>query len=99
MAGSGEGREDKRRQLIREAIVGGVDYVDLEVDVAPEIRRYGKTKRIISYHNTQQTPEELDEIVYRCEETRPGHRQNRDPGQDAGQGFEVLKYATTSNFP
>ena len=41
---------------MREAIVAGVDFIDVEMDVAREIRRYGKTKRIVSYHNLKQTP-------------------------------------------
>ena len=55
------GDEEKRRRLLREAIVAGVDYVDLETDVASEIRRFGKTKRIISYHNFQHVPEDLED--------------------------------------
>ncbi len=57
------GTEDKRRMIIREAIVAGVDYIDVEVDIAHSIPRYGKTKRIISYHNFQETPDNLEEIV------------------------------------
>ena len=34
-------------------------YVDLEHDIANAIPRYGKTKRIISYHNFQETPEDI----------------------------------------
>src|ERR1700760_1589730 len=45
------GPEEKRLKLLREAIVAGVDYVDLERDVASQVRRFGKTLRIVSYHN------------------------------------------------
>ena len=41
----------------------GADYVDLEMDVAAKIRRFGKTKRIISYHNFKETPENLGDIM------------------------------------
>ena len=50
------GNEEKRQQLLREAIALGVDYVDLEMDIAAKIRRFGKTKRIVSYHNFKTTP-------------------------------------------
>jgi 3-dehydroquinate dehydratase/shikimate dehydrogenase len=50
------GSEEKRQQLLREAIALGVDYVDLEMDIASKIRRFGKTKRIVSYHNLKGTP-------------------------------------------
>lgn len=62
------GNEDRRQGILREAIAAGVDYVDLEVDVAPTIRRFGKTKRIVSYHNLRKTPAELSDIYKQCED-------------------------------
>ena len=56
------GNEDRRQQLLREAVALGVDYVDLEMDIAPKIRRFGKTKRIVSYHNFNEVPGDLEEI-------------------------------------
>src|SRR6476660_10564067 len=52
--GKWRGSEDERQMLMRAAIVDGVDYIDLEEDVAKSIRRYGKTKRIVSYHDFRQ---------------------------------------------
>jgi 3-dehydroquinate dehydratase/shikimate dehydrogenase len=54
--------EDERRMLLRSAIASGVEYVDLESDVAASIPRYGKTKRVISYHNFDETPANLAEL-------------------------------------
>jgi len=51
--------EDERLMLLRQAIAAGVEYVDLEEDIAAGIPRFGNTKRIISYHNFQETPENL----------------------------------------
>lgn len=65
------GREEQRQRLLREAIALEVDYVDLEVDVADKIRRFGKTKRIISYHNLKGTPEDLVEVAAKCGELDP----------------------------
>ena len=62
------GSEEKRQGLIRQAIVAGCDYVDLEMDIARDVRRFGKTKRVISYHNLKQTPGDLLEIAQQCEE-------------------------------
>ncbi len=56
------GTEEARQTLLRSAIVAGVEYVDLELDVAKAIRRYGKTKRIVSHHDFTQTPDHLEEI-------------------------------------
>jgi 3-dehydroquinate dehydratase / shikimate dehydrogenase len=59
--GRWSGPEEQRQLLLRSAIVAGVEYVDLEADIAKKIRRYGKTKRIISYHNFDETPDTLEE--------------------------------------
>lgn len=65
------GREEQRQLLLREAIALEVDYVDLEVDIADKIPRFGKTKRIISYHNLKTTPDDLGEIAAKCGELDP----------------------------
>lgn len=54
--------EEERLMLLRSAIAAGVEYVDLEFDVAEEIPRYGNTKRIISLHEMSVTPENLDRL-------------------------------------
>jgi len=54
--------EEDRLMLLRQAIAAGVDYVDLEEDIAASIPRFGKTKRIVSYHNFQETPEDLTHL-------------------------------------
>jgi 3-dehydroquinate dehydratase/shikimate dehydrogenase len=64
--GNWKGTEQERIVLLRSAIAEGVDYVDLEEDIAGNIPRFGKTKRIVSYHNFEETPENLREIHDRC---------------------------------
>jgi 3-dehydroquinate dehydratase / shikimate dehydrogenase len=54
--------EHERLTILRSAIASGVDYVDLEEDIAANIPRYGKTKRIVSLHNFEETPANLEEI-------------------------------------
>lgn len=68
-----DGDEDSRRKVLRQAIADGVEYVDLEEDVARDTRRYGKTKRIISYHNFDLTPEDLDVIHERLAKLDPDY--------------------------
>ena len=60
--GRGGGDEDQRQTILRSAIVGGADYVDIEDDIAKAIPRYGDTQRIISHHNFDETPDDLEEI-------------------------------------
>ncbi len=81
--GKWRGTEDERQMLLRAAIVDGVDYVDLEEDAAVAIRRYGKTKRIISHHDFRQTPDDLTGLY------------NRLAALDA----DVIKIATMANSP
>ncbi|MDR0611758.1 MAG: shikimate dehydrogenase, partial [Planctomycetaceae bacterium] len=52
--------EEKRLQLLRSAIVASPEFVDLEVDIADKIPPFGQTRRIISYHNLEGMPENLD---------------------------------------
>jgi 3-dehydroquinate dehydratase/shikimate dehydrogenase len=61
--------EEQRFMLIRQAIVGGFDYVDLEIDIIDKIPRFGNVKRIVSYHNLQGVPDKLELIHEQmCEE-------------------------------
>jgi 3-dehydroquinate dehydratase / shikimate dehydrogenase len=60
--GKWKGSEDQRQTLLRSAIVAGVEYVDIELDIARSIRRYGTTKRIISHHDFERTPDNIEEI-------------------------------------
>jgi len=81
--GKWNGTEEARQLLLREAIAEGVDYVDIEEDIAANIPRFGKTKRIISYHNFRNTPEDLRKLHTRmCQ---------HDP--------DIVKLATTANDP
>ena len=66
--GMWRGNEEKRQGLLRQAIAAGVEYVDLEVDIADKIRRFGKTKRIVSYHNVNKTPEDVKDYAEECDE-------------------------------
>ena len=48
--------------MLRSAIASGVEYVDIEADIATQIPRYGTTKRIISFHDFSGTPDNLEDI-------------------------------------
>ena len=60
--GKWNGTEEERRVLLRQAIVSGFDWVDLETDVADHIPRYKDVKRIVSYHNMREVPADLEGI-------------------------------------
>ncbi|HEX4142145.1 MAG TPA: shikimate dehydrogenase [Pirellulales bacterium] len=77
------GTEEARLRLLRTAIAEGVEYVDLEDDIAGSIPRFGKTKRIISMHDFRKTPDNLAEIHARL----------------ASFDADVVKMATMANQP
>jgi 3-dehydroquinate dehydratase/shikimate dehydrogenase len=60
--GKWDGSEDARKTLIRQAIVADFDWVDLETDIADGIPRFGRVRRIVSYHNFQEMPADLEKI-------------------------------------
>jgi 3-dehydroquinate dehydratase/shikimate dehydrogenase len=60
--GKWAGTEAARQMLLRQAIVAGFDWVDLETDVADAIRRFKDVKRIVSYHNLREVPADLEGI-------------------------------------
>jgi 3-dehydroquinate dehydratase/shikimate dehydrogenase len=81
--GQWKGSEEQRATLLRTAIVEGVEYVDLEEDLATSIPRFGKTKRIISLHDFDKTPDDLEAVHARlCQ-------------LDA----DIVKLATTAHAP
>ena len=81
--GQWQGTEEERLMLLRQAIVDGVEYVDLEMDIAERIPRYGPTKRIISYHTFRVTPDNLEELHERM----------------CSLDADVVKLATMANHP
>ena len=56
------GAEEERLGLLRAAIAAGAEFVDLEEDTAARIPRSGKTRRIVSHHDFQRTPDDLKAI-------------------------------------
>lgn len=77
------GSEEQRLQILRTAIAEGADYIDLEEDTAGLIPRFGKTKRIVSHHDFEKTPDNLEELHARL----------------ASQDADIVKLATMANTP
>ncbi len=81
--GKWTGSEDGRLTLLRTAIAKGVEYVDLEDDIAAGIPRFGTTKRIISAHDFRKTPDDLQAVHRRL----------------AGLDPDIIKICTMANHP
>ena len=81
--GRWSGDEETRLRVLKNAIVAGVEYVDLEIDIAKSVPRYGSTKRIVSYHNFDETPADLEKIHSKLLECDP----------------DIVKLVTMANWP
>ena len=81
--GKWAGTEEQRQLLLRTAIAEGVEYIDLEDDMAAKVPRFGKTKRIVSFHDFRKTPDDLDDIHRRLSQC------------DA----DIVKISTMANHP
>jgi 3-dehydroquinate dehydratase / shikimate dehydrogenase len=60
--GKFEGTEEERMTLLRQAIVAGPQYVELDLETAPKVPRFGKTKRVISVISLDGPPDDVDEV-------------------------------------
>lgn len=97
--GKWRGDEEQRRTLLRSAIVAGVEYVDLEEDAAKAIRRYGKTQRIVSYHNFDETPADLEEIHARLCRLDPDVVKIVTTANSHADNVRMLKLVQSSKIP
>lgn len=97
--GKYSGSEEARLVILREAIALEVDYVDLEEDIAAQIPRFGKTKRIISYHNFRKTPDNLRELHDRMLALDPDIIKIATMAQKPRDNVRVLEMMQESEVP
>lgn len=60
------GSEDERLLMLRQAIVAGPEWIELEVDIASKIPRFGKTKRLISFTQLDRPLNNLEAVFERA---------------------------------
>ncbi|MCS7046371.1 MAG: type I 3-dehydroquinate dehydratase [Gemmataceae bacterium] len=66
-----DGSETERLAILRQCIISKADYVEIELDVADEIRRFPPSQRVISYTNLQETPSDILEIYEEAKTKSP----------------------------
>jgi 3-dehydroquinate dehydratase/shikimate dehydrogenase len=91
--------EEQRLMVLRAAIVSGAEYVDLEEDIAGSIRRFGPTKRIVSHHDFDKTPEDLEEIFKRMLDLDPDIVKIVTMANSPLDNVRLLKLAAASKVP
>lgn len=62
--GAWRGTEEERLMLLRQAIVAGPEYIELDLDIAGEIPRFGNTKRVISFTRMDRPETDIDSVFY-----------------------------------
>ncbi len=60
--GHWNGSEEERLSLIRQAIVAGPDYIELDLDIAPQVPRFGETKRVIAFTRLDRPEYDVDSV-------------------------------------
>jgi 3-dehydroquinate dehydratase/shikimate dehydrogenase len=66
-----DGSEDERLALLRQCIISKADYVEIELDVADQIRKFPPSRRVISYTNRDQTPANIADIYAQAQTKSP----------------------------
>lgn len=74
--GRWKGTEEERLLLLRQAIVAGPAYVELDLDIARRIPRFGKVQRVISFTRMDRPEYDIDSIF----------------DEAAGQNADVVKF-------
>jgi 3-dehydroquinate dehydratase/shikimate dehydrogenase len=69
--GEWRGTEEERLTLLRQCIVSKADYVEIELDVADQIRKFPPAKRVICYTNLQKTPRDIAQIYAQAQTKNP----------------------------
>ena len=97
--GKYKGSEEERLILLRSAIAEGVEYVDLEEDVAAQVPRFGNTRRIISLHDFRKTPDDLEEIHRRLSGLDPDVIKICTMANNPGDNLRMLRLVEKSKLP
>jgi 3-dehydroquinate dehydratase/shikimate dehydrogenase len=69
--GKWTGSEEERLTLLRQCIVDKADYVEIELDVADQIRKFPPAKRVITYTNLRGTPPDIADIYAEAQTKSP----------------------------
>ncbi|QDT40289.1 Shikimate dehydrogenase [Gimesia alba] len=60
--GQFKGTDSERIQLLKQAIIAEPAYIELDLETAQQVPRFGKTKRVISYTSLRKPLSQVDEI-------------------------------------
>jgi 3-dehydroquinate dehydratase/shikimate dehydrogenase len=75
--------EADRLAILRQCIISKADYVEIEHDVADQIRPFPGSQRVVAYTNLRETPEDIADIYNDCR----------------GKNADVVKLVTLARTP
>ncbi len=93
------GSEEARLMLLRQAIVAGFDWVDLETDIIDKVPRFKTVKRIVSYHNMRSVPADLEQIHARMCDQDADVVKIAVRTQHPGENLRLLELVRTAKRP
>lgn len=94
--GKWSGSEEERMALLRSAIVAGPAYVELELDIAEKIPRFGQTKRVVSYTSLNRPLGNIDDIFEQCYKAKADVVKVTWPTEDLDAAWPLLAAVTKS---
>jgi 3-dehydroquinate dehydratase/shikimate dehydrogenase len=92
--GQFKGTEEERLTLLRNTIVAGPAYVELDLDIADKVPRFGNTKRVISYTSLNRPLGNIDDIFEQCWKAKADVVKVTWPTEDLDAAWPLLAAVT-----
>jgi 3-dehydroquinate dehydratase/shikimate dehydrogenase len=97
--GDWQGSEEERLALLRQAVVHKADYVEIELDVADQIRPYPGVKRVISYTNLGETPDDIADVYAQARAKNPDVIKLTTLARTPEEAWPLLQILARSSVP
>ena len=97
--GTWAGSEDERLTLLRSAVVARADYVEVELDVADQVRPFPGCKRVVSYTNLTETSGDIAEIYAQLRAKNPDVIKITCPAGTPEEAWPLLQFLNKPPVP
>ena len=97
--GDWHGSEEERLALLRQAIVHKADYVEIELDVADQVRPFPGAKRVISYTNLGETPDDIADVYNQARAKNPDVIKLTTLARTPEEAWPLLQILARSSVP
>ena len=97
--GDWNGTEESRLAILRQAVLAKADYIEIESDVADQIRRYGETKRVIASTHVMEAPDDLADIYKECLACDPDVVKITMPTRTPEEAWPLIKIVARASVP